>query len=487
MALRRPAARVRERREAREEPPRERGGAVRRRPAGAEPAGREALRERGGEEGRLFEEGQAVQCPSIPLELLRRRLPVTVTGRYWGAPAEIAGLVKSVQIRGREDIEVEVDLQGTSTEAILQWASGTAVKVMRIHLCGARCEAMLDAENLLHGEEIKMRTGEDPAWAMNLVEERPAGEKAEVEVPSAREVLKEGEERRGAERGRSKERDKKKKKRKKGRSSGEDKSPKEEEKKKSSTRAMARKSLKSVFAGTGMDPDPKVRKKIAAKASRRLKKKKSSSGSSSTGSSSGSSEEESGELFEETQKVRRIGRMAPGALTTAGCKEMASNLLSSTGGIWDQAEGPLQPICCQYFRQVLSARLTGGQSREALTLSWCLDLLMQARIAEAADGLTQRLKAIEMSSQGASWSVSQKIELVPLEKPIISSRTEAREAIKESKEENRTRAEASKGKNKGDWSSSWRDTPWHQEKGKHKEGKGKGRKGKDKEQKKQET
>jgi len=243
-----------------------------------------------------------------------------------------------------------------------------------------------------------------------------------------------------------------------------------------------------VFAGTGMDPDPKVRKKIAAKASRRLKKKKkSSSESSSTGSSSGSSEDESGELFEETQKVRRIGRMAPGALTTAGCKEMANNLLSSTGGIWDQAEGPLQPICCQYFRQVLSTRLTGGQSREALTLSWCLDLLMQARIAEAADGLMQRLKAIEMTSQGASWSVSQKIELVPLEKPIISSRTEAREAIKESKEENRTRAEASKGKSKGDWSSSWRDAPWHQEKGKRKEGKGKGKKGKEKEQKKQET
>ena len=112
---------------------------------------------------------------------------------------------------------------------------------------------------------------------------------------------------------------------------------------------------------------------------------------------------------------------------------------------------------------------------------------MQARIAEAADGLMQRLKAIEMTSQGASWSVSQKIELVPLEKPIISSRTEAREALKESKEESRTRAEASKGKSKGDWSSSWRDAPWHQEKGKHKEGKGKGKKGKEKEQKKQET
>ena len=350
-----------------------------RRPAGAEPGGAGEERGRRAEEGRLFEEGQPTPCQAVPLETLRKKLPVEIKGRYWGSGAEISGLVRSVQVRGREDIEVEVELQGTTTEPILRWASGASHKVMRVHMCGARCEAMLDAENLLHGEEIKVRKGEDPAWAMNLVEEAPAKEAEVVEAV-------EREEKRGAERGRSKEKDKKKKKRKKGRSSGEDKSPKEGEKKKSSARAMA-----------------------------------------------------------------------------------------------------LQPICCQYFRQVLSTRLTGGQSREALTLSWCLDLLMQARIAEAADGLMQRLKAIEMTSQGASWSVSQKIELVPLEKPIISSRTEAREAIKESKEENRTRAEASKGKSKGDWSSSWRDAPWHQEKGKRKEGKGKGKKGKEKEQKKQET
>ena len=171
---------------------------------------------------------------------------------------------------------------------------------------------------------------------MNLVEEGHPGGKTEAEAPRAKEAVKEGEEKRVPERGRSKEKDKKKKKQKKGRSSGEDKSPKEEEKNKRSA-PLARKSLKSVFAGTGMDPDPKVRNKIAAKASKRLKKKKkSSSGSSSTGSSSDSSEEESGELFEETQKVRRIGRLAPGALTTAGCREMASNLLNSTQGIWDQ-------------------------------------------------------------------------------------------------------------------------------------------------------
>ena len=173
-----------------------------------------------------------------------------------------------------------------------------------------------------------------------------------------------------------------------------------------------------------------------------------------------------------------------------GCpdKEMATNLLSSTGGIWDQTEGPLQPICCQYFRQVLSSRVSGGQAREALTLSWCLDLLIQARAAEAADGLMQRLKSLEMASQGAAWSVAQRVELIPAEKPIISSRAEAREAIKENKEESRTRADASKGKHKGEaWGTSWRDSSWHVDKGKGKEVKGKGKKGKEKDQgKKQE-
>ena len=490
MALRRPAARVERREEVRRAPPGERGGRLRRRPAVADPGRLESAEVRGSEEGRLFEEGQTVRCQNIPLELLRKRLPVTITGRYWGAPGEISGLVRGIQVRGKEDVEVEVDLQGTTTETILHWATGSSEKVMRIHMCGSRCEAMLDAENLLHGEEIKLRKGEDPAWAMNLVDEgRPGGKTAEEAAPG-RDPAKEAKEKTEVERGRSREKEKKKKKKRKGRTSDEAHSPKGEAKKKSSIRAMARKSLKSVFEGTGMDPNPKVRKKITAKASRKAKKKrKSSSGSSSTETSSESTEEESGELFEETQKVRKIGRLAPGALTTAGCKEMASNLLNSTGGIWDQAEGALQPICCQYFRQVLSSRVTGGQSREALTLSWCLDLLMQGRVAEASDGLMQRLKAIEMSAQGASWSISQRIELVPAEKPIISSRAETREAIKESKEENRTRAEASKGKAKGDWSSGWREAPWQQqEKGKYKEGKGKGKKGKEKEQgKKQET
>ena len=477
-----------------EEPPvRRRGGVRLRRPAreGEAPAEGRHL-----EAGRSFEEGVATPCHEIPIDSLRKRLAIHVRGRYWSAPGEISGLVRGVQVRSKEDIEVEVELQGTNTETILRWASGAAERVMRVHLCGCRCTDMIDSENLLHGEEMSVRKGEDLAWMTNLTEAGdPAEAKAAAEPPLGEGKEKEG---KGKERsrGRSREAEKKKKKKKRERSSekrskssGEGKSSKEKAKKQLSIKHQAKKTPKSVYGGTGMDPDPKVRKKVAARAARRLKKKKkSSSASSSSGSSSEESDEESDELFEETQKVRKVGRVAPGALTAAGCKEMATNLLSSTGGIWDQTEGPLQPICCQYFRQVLSSRVSGGQAREALTLSWCLDLLIQARAAEAADGLMQRLKSLEMASQGAAWSVAQRVELIPAEKPIISSRAEAREAIKENKEESRTRADASKGKHKGEaWSTSWRDSSWQTDKGKGKEVKGKGKKGKEKDQgKKQE-
>ena len=61
-----------------------------------------------------------------------------MTGQYWGKAGEVAGLIKGVQVRGRDDIELELNIQGTSTEAILQWASGATEKMIRVHLCGAQ-------------------------------------------------------------------------------------------------------------------------------------------------------------------------------------------------------------------------------------------------------------------------------------------------------------------------------------------------------------
>lgn len=78
------------------------------------------------------------------------------------------------------------------------------------------------------------------------------------------------------------------------------------------------------------------------------------------------------------------------------------------------------PVACQYFRQPMHQGLQGGQ----------------------------------------------------LERPVISSRAETREAIGESKEEQKTRTEAARTKGKGDQRSlSWRE----EGQGKSKENKGKGK------------
>ena len=101
-------------------------------------------------------------------------------------------------------------------------------------------------------------------------------------------------------------------------------------------------------------------------------------------------------------------------------------------------------------------------------------------MAECVDALVQRLKSVEMVSQGSAWQIAQRLEVLPPERPLLSSRGEAKEAIREQKEEQRTRNEASKGKGKSD-SWQWRD---YANEGKGKEAKGKGKRGKDKNEQK---
>ena len=484
MALRRPAARGRRAGEAREEPPAERGGRVRRRPAGlgrpGEPApvpAPEAGRGRKEEAGKTFEEGTLTPCHQVPLDVLRKRLPVEVNGSYWGQSGGISGLVQGVHVRGREDVELEVLIQGTNLESILKWASGCEDKLMRIHLCGGRCPSPLDAENLLHGEFMCARKGEDLLWMMNLVAEGTGGgETAPIEPPIDKGRKEERKEKKDKERGRSKEKDRSRKRRR--RKSGERSSEDKRERKRISLRGEAKKGLKAVYGGTGIDPDPRFRRKFAAKAAKKAKKRGHSSSSSHTSDTkSQSTSEKSIELFAEDHKIRRMGKLAPGALTCAAFREIQNSLLTASGGVWDSEDGVIPPVACQYYRQIMQSRLQGGQAREALTVAWSLDLLLQGRTAEACDVLTQRFKSLEMSGAGASWMISQKVELVPPERPVLSSRAETREAIRENREEQKTRSEAARPRGKGDsGNSSWRD----EDKGKGKEGKNKGKKGKEK-------
>ena len=311
---------------------------------------------------------------------------------------------------------------------------------------------------------------------MNLVEEAPAKEAETTEA-----VKGGGEEEKEEKgRGRSPAKEKKKKKRKKGRSSGEEKSSKAKEKKGSSGQGHGTQELEKRVHGHRHGSRPQGQEESGRKSR-----------------SQGEEEEELIRKFVHEQSkwiddrgerraFRRDSKSEEDWANSSRCPHYSGMQRDGQqpAELHGGHLGPIRRSSSTHMLPVLpsSTQLEAnrGQSREALTLSWCLDLLVQGRVAEAADGLMQRLKAIEMSAQGASWSISQRIELVPLEKPIISSRTEAREAIKESKEENRTRAEASKGKGKSKWPGSWRDTSWHQEKGKGKDSKGKGKKGKEK-------
>eukprot|EP00913_Durusdinium_trenchii_P003458 g3201.t1 len=318
------------------------------------------------------------KADGVPLGVLRKRLPVEASGLYWGQSGGIAALIHAVHVRGREDVELEVMVQGTNLESILKWATGSKDKLMRIHMCGGKCPSPLDAEKLLHGEYISARKGEDLPWMMNLVAEPTGGKEAEAAEPPT--VKEKGEEKKGKKkkekgRGRSKEKDRSRK-RKHKRSSRGSSSGEKEKKKKLSLRGEAKKSLKVIYGGTGIDPDPRFRRKYAAKAAKKAKKKGHSSSSSRTSETkSESSSEKSVELFGEDQKIRRLGKIAPGALTCAAFRDIQSSLLTASGGVWDPEDGVIPPVACQYYRQNMQHRLQGGQAREALTVACAFSAL----------------------------------------------------------------------------------------------------------------
>ena len=432
-----------------------------------------------------FDKGDQVKCQDIPLEAFRRGVAVMVEGSYWGARASVAGVLQDIHVRSPADIEVSLKLQGTDEENLLRWSTGNPTELLRVHLCGNACPDRLEADNLLHGVSINKRVKEDLPWMSNLVEAGDPSRRAVEGGLLGGETKEKGGEDRGRERekatGKKHDREggkKKKESRERDRSRGRSRE-------KIRLRGGAKKKLEEVLGGTGLSPDPRFRRRFATKAQRRITKRKRSSSSSTSNSSSDSSCGESVEVFSEEHKVRRIAKQAPGLLAAQALKEMQGALLTSTGGIWHQEETELHPLSIQYYRQAMAPRLQGAPSREALTLCFAIDLILQGRVAESADCLVQRLKSIEMVSQGAAWQIAQRLEVLPPERPALSSRSEAKEAIREQKAESKTKSEASQAKGKGE---GWKTSSWNESGGdagrKGKEAKGKGKKGKQKEEQK---
>lgn len=425
-----------------------------------------------------FKGGGFVEADKTPPDLLIQGTPIVVEGEYWGGKCKLCGLIQGLQVKGAGDSEITLTAEGTDHEELLKWISGNPGTLVRVHLCGKACLNKVDSNGLVHGQQVRLKSREDEGgWAENLKgsldelaqlrkDARQAGER-EPEAPERREEKKQ----------------KKKKKKKVKESESSTSKDKKKAAKEENRKLKSQKDLKVVFGTTGLDPDVRVRKQVRRRVKKRLrsKKRREEESTSSNGTSEGSSgvdslgSGDSGDIFEEAHKVRTIAKRAPGALTCSMVRGMQRQLLTASGSVWDQDTGAVPPVALQFFRNQLQGKLSGGASREALTLCWALDLGLQGKLADMMDCLSQRLKSVEMTANGGSWMVSQRVEVVPPDKPLLASRAEAQAAAKENKEEMKVRA-LTKGKEKGRGENpgGWRPMGKGEQKGKDK---AKGKKG----------
>lgn len=319
MALRRPAAV----KAAAKNAVRVRG--VLRRPARAEEERNPGVRGENLED--RFIAGELVEASKVPLGRLTQGTLLVCEGEYWGAPCKVCGVIRSLKIKGASDVELAVKAEGTDHEDLLKWNSENPEAAIRVHLCGGACPAKIEAKDLIHAQKVRLKTREDEGgWTENMKGslDELAALRRDKAAPGP-----EREERERAQKADGKEREKKKKKKKKAkRSRSTSETSQTREKKAPKKKVESQKSLSQVFGTTALDPDPKVRRRLLKRVKRKMRKKKDesspSSGSSLEGSSKASSlgSSESGQLFEDSHKVRSISRKAPGALTYGMVKEM---------------------------------------------------------------------------------------------------------------------------------------------------------------------
>ena len=319
-----------------------------------------------------FIAGELVSASKAPVRRLGQGTLLVAEGEYWSSPCKLCGVVKNLLIRGPSDLEVRLQVEGTTHEELLKWVTGNPGVPLRLHLCGEGCDAKLDAKDLVHAKRLRLKRRENEEdWTENL-----KGAIDELAV-----LRREAEEAEPAKRKEESKKEKKKKKKKKARGEkSSDSSSLPRDKTKGQKRKLSsQKGLEAVYGSTGLDPDPRVRKRLLRRWKKKMKKKKDSSSGSSGSSLEGSSQastlnsSESGQVFEETNKVRRLARKAPGLLTFSMVKEMQRQLLTAAGTLWDTEKTAVPPVSLQYYRSQLAPRLSGGASREALTLSWALD------------------------------------------------------------------------------------------------------------------
>ena len=286
------------------------------------------------EVGKTFEEGTLVPCHQVPLEVLRKRLPVEASGTYWGQSGGISGLVQGVHVRSKEDVEVEVVVQGTNLP-------GTHLEV------GLRVRRQGDENPHVRGEVRRPhRSRQLPPRRVHSCQDRrrPAVDDEPGSRGRRKEegAIRETSYRRGEERGeREEERKGSRKKQREGPQSKAEEAQEQWERFKGGQREEEDLLERGGQEGAeGRDPDPRFRRKFAARAAKRVKKRgKDTSSGTSSDSKREDSSEKSVELFGEEQKIRRMGRAVPGALTCAAFRDIQSSLLTGTGECGTQKKG----------------------------------------------------------------------------------------------------------------------------------------------------
>lgn len=421
-----------------------------------------------------FEAGGVVAAATVsPTTLLTAGRVWCTDVVYWKERTQLVGRFKSLRYDDGEPW-MEVHVEGTKSEHLLKFLTGVKDGKVSVHLCPSSCGQELTGDTIVHVVKLKkLAEKEEEEWMKNLLvvgrdgnDELGLLRREMGSVSPARRGAQAAEETGRKEKQKDKER-KKKEKKKRSRSPSE-------------VRRKGGRDLAVVLGDSGLDPEPKRRKRFLRKAKRLVKKKKKKSTSASSRSttqekSSRSSSSEgvgAADIFGQNRMAKRIASSCPGVLTATSLSAVQEQLLTSQGQMWDLDKRELPPLFIQYFRGQLAARMQPAMRREAVHVSYCLDLGLQGKVPQLLDVLAQRLKALEGQTNGKHWSVTAQYELVPEEQGSVATAQETEAAAREAREANRLRSHAGRpfgaSQEKGDeWK---RDTPKGKAKG---QGKGK--------------
>ena len=151
MSLRRPAA----------------AGAALRRPAAAVEAPPERGRRRL-DFGAAYNRGEVVKASELAPALLDKgHWLVSEESKYFEEDCKWAGKVVRVTLEAGE-AEVQVEVTGTQSEALLKFASSKSPPIIRAHLCKEDCDQKRSNPDLVHLKSFR-KVAEEKTWETNLV------------------------------------------------------------------------------------------------------------------------------------------------------------------------------------------------------------------------------------------------------------------------------------------------------------------------------